>query len=109
MGHLLSSAIKMQGAGVPTTATININNVDGVTVTWTKNGISQGSVAVTVTETLNVGDTFSVTSSDVFGSNVAYYLNGTFTTNYFGNPSVTTPTLTAIGGNTYRYDCFGGA
>ena len=109
MGKLLSSAIKMQGAGAPTTATININNVDGVTVTWTKNGISQGSVAIAVTATLNVGDTFSVTSSDIFGSSVFYYLNGAFVTSYFGSPSVTTPTLTAIGGNTYRYDCFGGA
>lgn len=107
MGHLLSSAIKMQGAAAA--PTINIRNFDGTTVTWTKNGVSQGSVAIAVTVTLTVGDTFSVTNSDAFGASIYYYLNGAFVTQYFNTPSVTTPTFTAVAGNAYRFDCFAGA
>ena len=38
MGHLLSSAIKMQGVAA---TTIEINNFGGVIVSWEKNGVSQ--------------------------------------------------------------------
>jgi len=108
MGHLLSSAIKMQGAAA-TTATINITNFDGTTVTWYKNGVSQGTVAVSLTTTVNAGDTFYVTNNDTFGATINYYLNAVFVTSYFGAPTATTATFTAGAGNTYRFDCFAGA
>lgn len=109
MGHLLSMGIKMQGSAAATTATIQITNFDGTTVTWYKNGVSQGSVPTSVTATLNAGDTFYVTNNDAFGASINYSLNGVFVTSYFNVPTATTATFTASAGNTYKFDCFSGA
>jgi hypothetical protein len=108
MGHLLSSAIKMQGAAA-TTATLILQLVDATSMNWTKNGVSQGSITGTQTFTLNAGDTFLVTSTDTFGSSLNYLLNGSFVTSYFGIPTATSPTLTAAAGNTYRFEGYSGA
>lgn len=108
MGHLLSMAIKMS-AVTATTATINIRNFDGTTVTWYKNGVSQGTVAIELTTTLNAGDTFYVTNTFTFGASIGYYVNGVNTANYFNTPTATTATFTAVAGNLYRFDCSSGA
>lgn len=92
-----------------TTATIQIVNYDGTTVTWYKNGVSQGSVPTSLTTTFPAGTTFYVTNNDAFGASIYYYLNGAFITQYFGSPTATTATFTAVAGNTYRFECTAGA
>lgn len=113
MGNLLDSAIKMQGSTAGGTATINIVNYDGMDVSWYKNGVFQAGVLTTLTATINAGDTFYITGFDdspaPAGVSIYYYLNTVFVNQYFGNPSVTTPTFTAVGGNTYKFDCYQGA
>lgn len=112
MGRLLSSAIKMQGGAVGT-ATINIVNYDIMSIAWYKNGVYQANVSTTLTATINAGDTFYIIGFDdsipSAGVSVYYSLNTVFVNQYFGNPSVTTPTFTAVGGNTYTFDCYQGA
>lgn len=108
MGNLLSSAIKMQNGAVAT-ATIILQLVDADSLTWTKNGVSQGSITGTQTFSLNAGDTFFATSTGAFGTSLAYFLNGTLIASYFGSPSVSSPTLTAVAGNTYRFEAYSGA
>ena len=108
MGHLLSMGIKMQKAGV-TTATIVLQLVDATSMNWTKNGVSQGAITGTQTFTLNAGDTFFATSTDTFGSSLNYLLNGSFVTSYFGTPTATSATFTAVAGNTYRFEGYSGA
>jgi hypothetical protein len=108
MGHLLSSAIKMQGgAAAPT---IEINNY-GALVTWEKNGVSQGSVGFSITVTLTAGDTFRVTADNPFddGVTIDYLLNGSYVTSYFDFTTAQTPTITSAAGNAYRFDCYSGA
>ena len=107
MGHLLSAGIKMQG-GAPATATLQINNYDGVTVNWYKNGVNQGSVSGTLNTTLNNGDTFYLSASNILGVSVYYFVNGSFTDSYF-DTIVVTSTYTAIGGNSYQLDVYLGA
>ena len=107
MGHLLSSAIKMQGAAAAPTLILQL--VDADSMSWIKNGVSQGSITGTQTFTLAAGDTFSVSGTTFFGTSLFYYLNGSFVTSYFGNPTATSPTLTAAAGNTYRFEAYGGA
>lgn len=113
MGNLLSSAIKMQGASAPATATLQINNLDAAlsNCAWEKNGVTQASIPnnTTFDTTLNAGDTFYVYASQIFlGATIEYYLNGTFVTSYSADPIATTPTFTAVGGNAYRFDCYSG-
>jgi hypothetical protein len=108
MGHLLSSAIKMQnGAAAPT---LQINNLGGLTnCSWIKNGVSQGSVTGTLNATLTAGDTFSVAASNFGGATIDYFLNASYVTSYFDDPIATTPTITSAAGNAYKFDCYGGA
>lgn len=110
MGHLLSSAIKMQGgAAAPT---IEINNLGGALVSWEKNGVSQGSVLFsTGVLTLTAGDTFRVTADEPFdmGVTIDYFLNGSYVTSYFDFTTAQTPTITSADGNAYKFDCYGGA
>ena len=112
MGHLLSSAIKMQGT-VPTTATINISNDGDLnTCGWYKNGVSQGTVPdlTSVSATLNAGDTFYVYASNVFfGATIDYILNGAYNSTFTGDPIAQTSTFTAAANNTYTFSCYGGA
>jgi hypothetical protein len=108
MGRLLSSSIKMQN-GVAATATLILQKVDATTMSWTKNGVSQGLITGTQTFTLNAGDTFFATATTVGGSTINYLLNGSFVTSYFGSPTATTATLTASGGNTYKFEAYAGA
>jgi hypothetical protein len=108
MGHLLSSAIKMQGAAAA--PTLQINNLGGLNnCSWIKNGVSQGSVTGTLNVTLTAGDTFSVAASNVFdGATIDYFLNGSYVTSYSDNPVAQTPTITSADGNAYKFDCYGG-
>jgi hypothetical protein len=114
MGHLLSSAIKMQGGGA-TTATLEIyNNATGLggSMTWFKNGISQGVPAAGfTTRTLNNGDTFYLYAVDFGASLVSidYSLNGTYITTYTALEEVFTPTFTAVAGNIYTFTGYIGA
>lgn len=116
MGNLLSSAIKMQNGGVAT-ATLTYELFDnGVTSGGSfkiyKNGSLYQTMTTTtslVTITINAGDTFYATIQNINiiqpGSSIDYFVNGTFTTNYFtGNDTLlTTSTTTAVAGTTYKY------
>jgi hypothetical protein len=110
MGHLLSSAIKMQGTAAAA-PTIQINNLGGALVSWEKNGVSQGSVGFSITVTLTAGDTFRVTADEPFdmGVTIDYFLNGSYVTSYFDFTTAQTPTITSVAGNAYKFDCYGGA
>lgn len=108
MGHLLSSAIKMQGgAAAPTIQIVNAGDLNNCE--WFKNGTSQGSVTGTTNATLAAGDTFYVIASNVFlGATIDYSLNGSYVTSYSDYPIATTTTFTAAAGNAYRFVCYGG-
>ena len=108
MGHLLSAGIKMQSS--VTTATLEINNLGGLTnCSWVKNGVNQGSVTTSLTTTLNSGDTFSVAATNVStGATIDYFLNGSYVTSYTDPAIATTPTITAAAGDAYKFDCYGG-
>jgi len=99
--------LQQGGAASPT---IEINNY-GALVTWEKNGVSQGSVAFSITVTLTAGDTFRVTADNPFdmGVTIDYFLNGSFVTSYFDFTTAQTPTITSAAGNAYKFDCYGGA
>jgi hypothetical protein len=111
MGHLLSSAIKMQG-GVAD-PTVQITNFGGIFVSWEKNGINQGNVSQLspVNVTISAGDTIKVIADNPFdlGVNIDYFLNGTYVTSYFDFTTAQTPTITSSAGNAYRFDCTDGA
>jgi hypothetical protein len=108
MGHLLSSAIKMQGSA-PTTATLILQLASGNGMGWFKNGFYEGAITGTQTFTLNAGDTFYVGAYDFdFGITIDYLLNGTYVTSYSDPSEVTTPTFTAVAGNTYRFNANSG-
>jgi hypothetical protein len=110
MGHLLSSAIKMQGsAPVGPTLTVNFyfNDSDGVT-TVRKNG----SVYATLTiqgDTVNVpivaGDTFSV-RVDASACGWYYYINDVFNAGNQTFGFTQSPTYTASGTNIYRFETY---
>jgi hypothetical protein len=107
MGRLLSSAIKMQGGGA-TTATIILQNVNAMGMGWFKNGFYEGAIIGTQTFTLNAGDTFYVGAYDDFGATINYFLNGTFIASYSEPYEATTPTFTAVAGNTYAFYAYSG-
>jgi hypothetical protein len=111
MGHLLSSAIKMQG-GAPATATLQYElfaNGESGTFNIYKNGTLYQSMTTNtslVSITLNAGDTFySTIQSSAGSSSVDYFVNGSYVTSYFiaTTGTLTTPTITSAGGSTYKY------
>jgi hypothetical protein len=106
MGHLLSSAIKMQGAANAPTLTVNMTDLTGDgSLEIYKNGalyttiIGNGASIVPIV----AGDTFYIIVFG-FGGYVSwlYYINGVFQNvgSSFGF-SVTSPTYTASGTNAY--------
>jgi hypothetical protein len=98
----------MQGS-VPTTATLILSLVSGTGMGWFKNGSYQGPIIGTQTFTLNAGDTFYVGAFDFdFGITIDYFLNATYITSYSDPSEVTTPTFTAVGGNTYQFNANSG-
>jgi len=107
MGELLNMAIQGSKA-TATTATLILQKVDATTMSWTKNGVSQGTITGTQTFTLNNGDTFIITCTTVGGTSLYYLLNGTLITIYTGTPTATSPTFTTVGGNTYRFEAYAG-
>jgi hypothetical protein len=121
MGHLLSSAIKMQG-GAPSTATLEYELfTNGITI-GTFNVYKNGSLLQSmttdtslVTATLNAGDTFYATlqnsTSMQEGGTIDYFVNGSYVTSYsiFTTATLTTPTVTSSGGTTYKYTANFGA
>lgn len=111
MGHLLSSAIKMQGGASTATLKYNLSTSGfGGTFTVYKNGsVLQTMTTDTalVTVTLNAGDTFYATIVSFAGTSIDYFVNGAFVTNYFDTSP--TPTITAAAGNTYQYDAYFGS
>lgn len=112
MGHLLSSAIKMQN-GVVGTATLKyelFTNGYAGNFSIYKNGVLYQSMTTDtsmVTITLTAGDTFYATIISIGGTAIDYYLNSTFVTTYFDTSP--TPTITASAGNTYQYTANFGA
>ena len=111
MGHLLSSAIKMQG-GAPATATLQYelfaSGFSGTFVIYKNGAILQTMTTDTslVSVTINAGDTFYATITCSNGATIDYFLNGTYSTSFYyvgsGAPTAST-TLTAVAGNTYKY------
>ena len=112
MGHLLSSAIKMQGS-VVANPTLIVNFTEyyaGSSVEVYVNGSYYGSP--TSGTPLNVpivaGNNFYITLIPAFDgtSTWAYYVNASYVTGgfVFGPSSYTTPTITASGTNAYVYN-----
>jgi hypothetical protein len=68
-----------------------------------------------ITITLVAGDTFFATlqNSTTFqeGGTIDYFLNNSYVTSYsiFSTATLTTPTVTSVGGNTYKYTANFGA
>jgi hypothetical protein len=108
MGKLLSSAIKMQGGGAVATASLTLQLVNAIEMSWTKNGVFQGYISGTQNFTLNAGDTFFASAFDDAGVTIDYYLNGTYITSYSAGSLVNTPTFTAVAGNTYGFYAYSG-
>lgn len=111
MGHLLSSAIKMQ-SGV-STATLKYELFAGGnpgTFQIYKNG-SLYQIMTTdtslVTVTLTAGDTFYATIVSIAGTSIDYFVNGSYVTSYFDTSP--TPTITSTAGTTYQYTAYFGA
>jgi hypothetical protein len=109
MGHLLSSAIKMQDAVLPP-PTLEIINNGGIFVSWEKNGISQGSVPIGVDVTLSYGDTIKVIASNPFdeGAIIEYYLDNGYVTTYSDITTAETPTISTFAGGEFKFDCYSG-
>ena len=116
MGHLLSSAIKMQG-GAPATATLQYESIDmvGGTVLVKRNGSTIATLTTDTaltTVTLDAGDTIQMTYSRASGfltTFIYYFLNGTLTNTYSGTTTITGAVLTASAGNTYKFSYQGSA
>jgi hypothetical protein len=106
MGHLLSSAIKMQGAANEPTLTATMNDLtgDGYMEVY-KNGVLYTTIIGSATQIIPVvaGNTFYVRVYG-FGGNIAWFLllNGVYTGGA-GNagPSITSTTYTISGTNAY--------
>ena len=107
MGKLLDIAIAGSKAA-PSTATLELTKVDATTMSWTKNGISQGTITGTQTFTLNSGDTFVISCTTTGGTTLEYSLNGTFITSYTGNPTASSGTFTTAASNIYRFSAYAG-
>ena len=121
MGHLLSSAIKMQGAA-PATATLQYELFTNFITLGTFRIYINGSLYQTmttntslVTVTINAGDTFYATlqNTDSFqpGGTIDYFVNASYVTSYsiFTTSLLTTPTVTSSASTTYKYTCNFGA
>lgn len=111
MGHLLSSAIKMQGtASAPTTATLEyyVSGIFGGEVIMWKNGLGILDTTVDVPLTsvsVNAGDTMYMqfTSGGPFTTYIYYYFNGTLTATFSGTTTFSSTIYTASAGNTYKF------
>lgn len=95
------------GAAAPT---IQINNLGSLSnCQWYKNGILQGSVTGTTNATLTAGDTIQVIASNpMIGATIDYFLNAAYVTSYTDPAIASTPTITSVAGNAYKFDCYGG-
>jgi len=90
-------------------ATIILRNDFCENITWYKNGVLQNIFTDNIdhTFTINAGDTFFVQATRTpTGAFIEYSLNGSLVTTYADYPSftTTTPTFTAVGRDTYRFD-----
>jgi hypothetical protein len=87
--------------------TIIIRNLDADNIAWYKNGVLQNTFTDNIdhTFTINAGDTFFAQGTRTPTGAFLYYLvNGVLVADYFGNPTATSATFTAVGGNTYRFE-----
>jgi len=120
MGHLLSSAIKMQGAAAAPTLSYELftNGITVGTFSIYKNGSLYQTLTTDtslITITLTAGDTFYATlqNTDSFtpGGTIDYFVNASYVTSYsiFTTGLLTTPTVTSAAGNTYKYTANFGA
>lgn len=116
MGHLLSSAIKMQNGGGGGTATLQYelytSGFSGTFRVYRNGSIYQTMTTNTslVTVTLNAGDTFYTTIQSSAGTSIDYFVNDVYNTSYYnaGTNTTTSPTITASAGNTYKYTAYFG-
>jgi hypothetical protein len=108
MGHLLSSAIKMQGGVVANpTLVVNFTQNYGGACGIAKNGVFYGS-AVPGANIVPIvaGDTFQIGIEAAFeGSAIyVYYVNDVFITSGFTFSSLDSAIYTASGTNAYRFE-----
>ena len=90
---------------VPVTIIIRNDACDNIT--WYKNGVLQNIFTDNIdhTFTINAGDTFFAQATRTpTGAFVRYSVNSIQIDEYYGNPTATSPTFTAVGGNIYRFD-----
>jgi hypothetical protein len=115
MGHLLSSAIKMQGAAAAPTLSYEVANYIQGTIRVYINGeivYSLTSDTALTTVTLAAGDTIQmrlVGGDALITSFIYYYINGSLTNTYSGTTTITGGTLTSAAGNTYKFTYDGAA
>ena len=110
MGHLLSSAIKMQNSIVNPTLTINWNEsyINGYVDVY-KNGVYYGSPTSGTPYVVPIiaGDTFKI---DVYPDPLngaalySYYVNDAFVASGYDTAPLSSPTYTASGSNVYRFE-----
>jgi hypothetical protein len=115
MGHLLSSAIKMQGGAAAPQLQYESIDMAGGTVLVKRNGTTIATLTTDTaltTVTLDAGDTIQMTYSRASGlltTFIYYYLNGTLTNTYSGTLTITGAVLTASAGNIYKFSYQGSA
>lgn len=108
MGHLLSSAIKMQGGAAAPILQYEVQDYIGGTILVYRNG----SVIATLTSdepltsvTIANGDTIRMTfttTGSFFTTFIYYYINGVLQNTYSGTNSIDSGTKTVTSGNTYK-------
>ena len=115
MGHLLSSAIKMQGGAAAPILQYQTIGMGGGTVLVKRNGSTIATLTTDTaltTVTLAIGDTIQMTystGSTPFATFIYYYLNGSLTNTYSGTTTITGAVLTVSAGNTYLFSYEGAA
>lgn len=109
MGHLLSSAIKMQSSA-PATASLTLYSELGTTTTnrarWFKNGVLVGTFTGISNVTLNAGDTFYVTAINTSGAQLYISKNGVYVYANSSSSTMTSTTQTASAGDVFSVEAY---
>ena len=112
MGHLLSSAIKMQSGGGTAELTLfsQLGTAPNNRARWFKNGVLVGTFTYETIQTLNAGDTFYITAvktSAPVGCN--WYLSkNSITQESDAGTGWTSATYTASAGDVFDVAVYGG-
>ena len=110
MGHLLSSAIKMQNSIVNPTLTVNWNEnyINGSVAVYI-NGSLYGNATAGVPFVVPIvaGNTFYIVATPDALNGAAlysYYVNDAFVASGYDTAPISSPTYTASGSNIYRFE-----